>query len=270
MNLDTLIQERPLVAALLAAHTLTLLLGLCWKKRVLTNASVVGLIVAFGVNIALFVTSWSVAGRAPLKTLYETLLFVPLCVTVVTLILLAMYRLKVLVPITSALCITALMWAIVKPDVEIVNLPPALQSGWFVPHVVTYFVAYAALFVSFALAILAMARPAWRSEREPSAGFEIFAHRAAMFGFTALTFGLCMGAIWGKEAWGDYWSWDPKENWALVSFLAYLIYFHLRLVKGWQGRRAMALLVISFAAVVFTYLGMHLLPTAEGSMHVYQ
>lgn len=261
-----------LVQALLATHAAAFLIGIAWaltRKRAIGNLSMAMLVAAFGVNVALFVTSWSAAGRAPIKTLYETMLLWPMCVTLVTMILFAMYRLRVLAPITSALCIGGLVYAMAKPDAEIINLPPALQSFWFIPHVVTYFVAYSALFVSFSLAVLALWKPDWRSDRE-DAGFEVFAHRATMFGFTTLTFGLCMGAIWGKEAWGDYWSWDPKENWALVTFLAYLVYFHLRMVRGWQGRRAMALLAISFVAVVFTYLGMSLLPTAQDSMHVYQ
>jgi len=79
-----------------------------------------------------------------------------------------------------------------------------------------------------------------------------------------------MGAAWGKFAWGDYWSWDPKENWALVTWLAYMAYLHLARMPGWQGRRSAWLLVVSFGAVMFTWLGMHLLPTADNSLHVYQ
>ncbi len=100
--------------------------------------------------------------------------------------------------------------------------------------------------------------------------FEIKRREAAVFGIVALTLGLVMGAVWGKFAWGDYWSWDPKENWALVTFLAYMIYLHLRLSPGWKGKRAMWVLVFAFAAVVFTYLGMNVLPTAGESLHVYQ
>lgn len=272
MNLQHFFEERPLVGVLFLTHVVTLLLGLVWaatRRRAFANLSVVGLIAAFGVNTAVLWTSWAEAGRAPIKTLYETLLLYPWCVAIVTLLLLAMYRLKVIVPFAAAVSIAGLIYAATKQDVEVLNLPPALQSFWFVPHVVTYFVSYAALFVSFTLAVLALARPAWR---QPVSGlnFEDYAHRATMFGFAALTLGIVMGSIWGREAWGDYWGWDPKENWALVTFLAYLVYFHLKLVKGWQGRRAMAVLAVSFAAVVFTYLGMSMLPTASGSLHVYQ
>ncbi len=265
-------EERVLVALLLGVHGLAALLwaaGTVGRRGRLAEASCWAFALTFLLNTAIIAIRWVEAGRAPFKTLYETLLLYPWCVTAVTLVLLGIYRLKVLVPFSSGVCILGLAYALARPDVEIVNLPPALQSPWFVPHVVIYFVAYSALFVSFVLALLALAKPGWRVGGK-GAGFEECAHRSVLFGFAALTLGLVMGAAWGKAAWGDYWSWDPKESWALVTWLSYLIYLHLRLVRGWQGRRAMAVCVASFAAVVFTYLGMNLLPAASGSLHVYQ
>jgi ABC-type transport system involved in cytochrome c biogenesis permease subunit len=272
MMAGRLLGERPLVGALLVVTALSLagsLPRVFSRRKGLSALSAGTLALAFAANTAVIVTAWIEAGRAPFKTLYETLLLYPWCVWAVTVVLLGLYRLWVLVPFSAAANLAGLAYAVMRPDAEVVNLPPALQSVWFVPHVVTYFVAYAGLFASFTLAALALARRDWRSE-ESGRGFEDYAHRAAMFGIAALTLGLVMGALWGKAAWGDYWTWDPKENWALVSWLAYLVYLHLRLVRGWQGRPAMTVLALSFAAVVFTYLGMSLLPTAGGSLHVYQ
>jgi len=272
MTLGHSVREESLLIALVVTHSCALLLyvaGAATRRKALVTASVWIFALAFLVNSAVIVDRWIAAGRAPFKTLYETLLFYPWCVGVATLILFGLHRLRILVPFSSGVCIAGLAYAMAKPDVEIVNLPPALQSAWFVPHVVTYFISYAALFASCVLAVLALVKPDWRSE-ETGDGFEEFAHRAVMFGFTTLTLGVVMGAVWGKEAWGDYWSWDPKENWALVTWLAYLLYLHIRMVRGWTGRRAMAVCVVSFAAVVFTYLGMSLLPAASDSLHVYQ
>ena len=125
---------------------------------------------------------------------------------------------------------------------------------------------------------MALAKPYFKRKKDddedeegPGADFEKYAHEAAVFGIVALTLGLVMGAVWGKVAWGDYWSWDPKENWALVSWLCYMIYLHLRLMGSeFRGRKAMWVLTLAFGAVVFTYLGISLLPTAGGSLHVYQ
>ncbi|HEY6005457.1 MAG TPA: cytochrome c biogenesis protein CcsA, partial [Anaeromyxobacter sp.] len=77
------------------------------------------------------------------------------------------------------------------------------------------------------------------------------------------------GSVWAKSAWGDWWVWDPKENWSLVTWLIFGSYLHLRRVKGWRGDRAAWLVIVGFAVVMFTYLGMSMLPTAEESAHVY-
>ena len=89
------------------------------------------------------------------------------------------------------------------------------------------------------------------------------------FGFALLTIGLLVGSVWAKSAWGDFWVWVPKENWSLVTWLVYGGYLHLRRVRGWRGDKGAWLLIAGFAVVMFTYLGMHLLPTAEESAHVY-
>jgi cytochrome c-type biogenesis protein CcsB len=249
------------------------------QRKALSRLGLYILIAAFVLNTLIIASRWIEAGRPPFKTMYETLIFYPWCVSVVTLALVYLHRLTVLIPFAAGISVIGLAYALFRPDVEILNLPPALQSGWFVPHVVTYFVAYAGLFASFALAALALAHPYWKRRRasakvggEEGGGvdFEKYAHQAAVFGIAALTLGLVMGAVWGKVAWGDYWSWDPKENWALVTWLAYMIYLHLRLMGQWRGRPSMWVLVVAFGAVVFTYLGMNMLPTAQGSLHVYQ
>ncbi|MHC4606094.1 MAG: cytochrome c biogenesis protein CcsA [Planctomycetota bacterium] len=257
--------EQGMVTALLVVHLLALLLwvaGLAARSRTPGTAAVVVLVVALLLNTLVLGARWYEAGRAPFKTLYETFLLISWCVALMTLSLVWLHRLRLLIPFCAGACIAALGWARIRPETDIVSLPPALQSPWFVPHVVTYFMAYAALFASFALATAALAKP--------DAGFEDHAHGTAKFGFLALTLGLVMGAFWGQSAWADYWGWDAKENWALVTFLAYLVYLHLRYVKGWKGRRSMVACVLCFVAVVFTYLGMNLLPTASKSIHVYQ
>jgi ABC-type transport system involved in cytochrome c biogenesis permease subunit len=237
-----------------------------WRPGIRTGLWL--LIGAFLLNTAVLAGAWIEGGRPPFKTLFETLVFYPWCIALVTLVLVAMHRLTLMVPFAAVACLSGIGYALASPDVERVLLPPALQSAWFVPHVTTYFISYAALFASFVLALLALLDRG----RKPGRGAELgtHAHRAALFGLATLTAGLVMGGVWGKFAWGDWWGWDPKENWALVTWLAYMIYAHLRLLHGWSGRRAQLVLVAAFAAVMFTYLGMGVLPTAESSMHVYQ
>jgi ABC-type transport system involved in cytochrome c biogenesis permease subunit len=99
---------------------------------------------------------------------------------------------------------------------------------------------------------------------------EKMSYELVRFGFVLLTVGLLVGSVWAKSAWGDFWVWDPKENWSLVTWLIYGGYLHLRRVRGWRGEKGAWLLIVGIAVVIFTWFGMHLLPTAEESAHVYQ
>jgi len=277
MILDTNTLVGIMVLAYGAAF-LSSIMDLTLKRKSLEKVGLALLIVAFAFNTWAVAGRWVEAGRPPFKTMYETLIFYPWCVVTVTFVLVAMHRLFFLIPFAAGAALIGLIYALFRPDMEILNLPPALQSAWFVPHVVTYFVAYAALFASFALALTALVYPRWNKRRgharnsndDSLAKLELYAHQAAVFGIVTLTLGLVLGAAWGKMAWGEYWSWDPKENWALVCWLAYMLYLHLRLISGWREQKAMWVLVMAFAAVIFTYLGINLLPTAGGSLHSYQ
>ena len=173
-----------------------------------------------------------------------------------------------------------LAYAVAHWDAEVVKLPPALQSAWFIPHVVIYFVGYGAM--AFATATASLQLLAGRSAffarlTRVKAGtaltgamdLEQVTFDAIRFGFVLLTIGLLVGSVWAKSAWGDFWVWDPKENWSLVTWLVYGAYLHLRRVKGWRGQRAAWLAILGFAVVLFTYLGMGLLPSADESVHVY-
>jgi ABC-type transport system involved in cytochrome c biogenesis permease subunit len=257
-----------LTALLYFGAFLSFALSFRWKREYFRNAATILMGFAFAANTALIVERWISAERPPFKTLYETLIFYPWCVSAVFFVLLAMHRLFVFGIFASAISLSGFLYATYRPDLEIVNLPPALQSGWFVPHVITYFIAYAALFASCSLALLYLVRQS-KGGNFPLK-LETLSSQTLNFGFAALTLGLVMGAFWGKVAWGNYWSWDPKENWALITWLTYLVTIHFRFVRGWKGRRAAFLTIIGFATVVFTYLGMNLLPTSESSLHVYQ
>lgn len=229
------------------------------------------LALGWALNAAWIGHRWIEADRAPFKTLYESLLFFAWCAVAVTFAIEALHRIHALAPFSAVAALSALAYALVNRDVEIVNLPPALRSAWFVPHVVVYFVAYAALFASAVAGGIDLFLPPLRRALG-RAGHDVDAlvYRFVAFGYATLTLGLILGAMWAKFAWGRYWSWDSKENWALVTWLVYLTYLHLRFVRGWHGRRASWLAVGGFGVVLFTYLGMHLLPGSQGSLHVYQ
>ncbi|MBT3353922.1 MAG: cytochrome c biogenesis protein CcsA, partial [Candidatus Scalindua sp.] len=174
-------------------------------------------------------------------------------------------------------------------DSTIKELPPALQSNWLVTHVICYFLSYSALSMSFSAAIVHLVRKAFVSDtpKEASAAgsevqkkkdysFDKLAYIAVSIGFPFLTIGLITGSIWAKGAWGTYWGWDPKEIWSLISWLVYLTYMHLPLMlpktnikKSFRPILLSIILLIAFPIVLFTFMGLHKLPSSVDSDHIY-
>jgi len=275
-----------LLAALIWVYFIAFIIytiSLFSKSKGLYTFGRLTLFIGFLINGYLIIQRWMEAGRPPFKTFYESLIFASFCIILVYLIIELFRKVKIVGAASILMALGCLLFAVVKVDVEIINLPPALQSGWFIPHVVIYFVGYGALAVSFATGILYLFFPdkielkgdtAWSNFLINALGGEVidleeFTHQLIVVGFTFLNLGLLTGSLWAKFAWGDYWFWDPKENWSLITWLIYITYFHLRYIKGWRGRKAVVFAIIGFLAVVFTYLGMSVLPTASMSEHVY-
>ena len=82
-------------------------------------------------------------------------------------------------------------------------------------------------------------------------------YRTISFGFPLLTIGIIAGAVWANEAWGSYWSWDPKETWALITWLVFASYLHARLTKSWQGEKPAMIASLGFVVVWICYLGVN-------------
>jgi ABC-type transport system involved in cytochrome c biogenesis permease subunit len=97
---------------------------------------------------------------------------------------------------------------------------------------------------------------------------EDITYRVIIAGWPLLTIGIVMGGMWANEAWGRFWGWDPKETWALITWVVYAGYLHTRITMGWSGKRPAAIAVFAFAVVVFTFMGVNLGLTGEG-LHTY-
>ncbi|MCS7179654.1 MAG: c-type cytochrome biogenesis protein CcsB, partial [Anaerolineae bacterium] len=145
---------------------------------------------------------------------------------------------------------------------EVRPLVPALQSkGILAAHVGVMVLAYAALSLSFAAAVLYLLQGGERRRfpRLPSPDLlDEIAFRSVAIGFPLLALGIALGAYWGNTAWGRYWGWDPKETSSLVTWLIYGVYLHLRGLRGWRGNRSAVLLVAAYGAVLFTYFAVNL------------
>ena len=219
-------------------------------------------------GIILLTTLWITLDRPPLRTLGETRWWY--AVLVPTLGFLIGWRFE-----TRALaipsCLMGAMFALINiqnPDYMDKTLMPALQSPWFVPHVVVYMLAYSALGLSSLIGAWI-----WISrvvKRQPlQAGDIDLPHRLVMVGFPLLTCGLLFGAFWAKEAWGHYWTWDPKETWAFLTWMAYLAYLHVMTRHALKPALKISLLVIGFAVLMACWFGVNYLPTSQESVHTY-
>lgn len=148
---------------------------------------------------------------------------------------------------------------------EVAPLVPVLRSIWLQLHVAAAVIAYGLFALSFALSavyLLLKGKDGFISAKT----LDSMIYRFIAAGFPFMTMVIITGAIWAEEAWGAWWSWDPKETWALITWLIYALYLHFRRTRQWSGRVAAWLALSGFAAVVFTMLGVtYLLP----GMHSY-
>lgn len=145
-------------------------------------------------------------------------------------------------------------------------LVPALQNHWLLTvHVLAAVLAYGAAAVSCGAAVLLLISLRRGGESPQTARLDEIAYRSVVVSYPLLTMMLVLGAVWADIAWGTYWSWDPKETSALMTWLIYGGYLHARVVNGWRGKRAAVLLLVAFASVLFTFFGNLFL----GGLHSY-
>jgi cytochrome c-type biogenesis protein CcsB len=139
---------------------------------------------------------------------------------------------------------------------------PALQSSWLGIHVVASLIGYAFFTISFVSSVVYLAIFRGSAPKRPSLVFSLDAltYRTISLGFLFLALGIITGSVWAERAWGSYWSWDPKETWALITWLIYAIYLHARLITGWRAKNRAWLAVVGFLSLIFTYVGVRFLP----------
>ena len=150
-------------------------------------------------------------------------------------------------------------------------LPPALQSPWFIPHLIVYMAGYALLATATLLVIyiLCFRRHSGLDPESPGQEMSII-DNLVYVGLAFLTFGMLMGALWAKEAWGHYWTWDPKETWAAITWLCYLLYLHFRNIQPREWRKSCWILLLAFVCLQICWWGINYLPSAQGlSIHTY-
>lgn len=208
-------------------------------------------------------------GHAPLSNLYESLVFYSAVIAIVYLVIEWRYAMPTIGAFVMPFAFLAMAYASLSPNVNdrIQPLLPALKSNWLIAHVITCFIGYAAFAVAFGLSLMYVLKAKQTGDSQSLIGrfpnirvLDELNHQMIMFGFLFLTAGIITGAVWANSAWGRYWGWDPKETWSLITWLIYATLLHARFMRGWQGKRIAYLSMAGFAAVLFTYFGVNLLP----------
>ncbi len=203
------------------------------------------------------------AHRVPWANMFEFSVTATAIIVGVFLIVQLWQDLRFLGVFVVGFVLIALGIATVNFYVDVVPLPPALQSGWLVIHV---FVAslgtgFFALGAALSIVQLMQARRAAGKavglrflDTLPSAErLENLAYRVIVVGFVLWTFTLIAGAIWAERAWGRYWGWDTKEVWTFIIWTIFAGYIHARATRGWRGSRSATLAIVGFSAVIFNF-----------------
>ena len=241
---------------------------------------------------------WIVAGYFPLSNLYESLLFLTWTLLTIYLYVENKTKSKlmgaILIPV--ALLITGFANLTLSPDMQKASpLVPALQSNWLMMHVSMMMLSYATLIMGSLLCILFLVISKYQdvdlqlvdesslplynvmldyyeaklfspSDEISELGklkllqsLDNWSYRIIGLGFPFLTIGIIAGGVWANEAWGSYWSWDPKETWALITCIVFATYLHSRITKGWEGKKTAILGGLGFFVIWICYLGVNFL-----------
>ena len=227
-----------------------------------------------GLAAVALVVSLAVRGvnydRIPLSSLYEFIICFVGGLLIAHLLISLKLKSPVLTLLVGLVGFAALSYVgTLSP--EAMPLMPALKSKWLVAHVLTAIVSYGCFGISFCIAIMYLVKE--RSENPEASGIipgckqlDSYVHNLNVVGFAFQTLLIITGAVWAEQAWGTWWSWDPKETWSLITWLMYAAYLHGYRAWSWKGRKSAILSIIGFAVVLFTLLGVTFL---LGGLHSY-
>jgi len=214
-------------------------------------------------------------GHAPLSNMYESLVFFSWSIGIFYLWIEWKFKNRLIGAFSVPFAFLSMAYASFASEIssEIKPLIPALQSNWLIAHVVTCFIGYAAFAVACGMGFMYLVKDRREHEKKTTGDkvttlvdtlpspriIDDVTYKSIIFGFVWLSTGIITGAIWANEAWGTYWSWDPKETWSLITWFVYAAALHARFTRGWGGRRIAWIAVIGFLSVIFTYYGVNFL-----------
>ena len=229
---------------------------------------------------------WITQHYFPLSNLYESLIFLSWGISSIQIYIISKTTSKLFGALSTPLLFFLSGFSSLTLPTEMqkaLPLVPSLQSNWLMMHVSMMMISYATLIIGSLFSIFYLflvnfniSKNSIENKIVPTANgiissseassknsllqiIDIWSYRIIGLGFPFLTIGIISGAVWANEAWGSYWSWDPKETWALITWLIFAIYLHSRLLKGWQGTKAAFLGSCGFFVIWICYLGVNFL-----------
>ena len=240
-----------------------------WRGRAAAaySTTLLGLLVFFSFIVAI----WVSLERPPLRTMGETRLWYSFFLPLAGLTVYLRWRYRWILSFSCLLSLVFICVNLFKPEIHSKTLMPALQSPWFAPHVIVYMFAYAVLGAAALTALYLLARGTKKDGAltRDSAQLSSLDNMVGV-GTAFMTFGMLFGSLWAKEAWGHYWSWDPKETWAAITWFAYLTYIHYRQMPAHKPKLALWMVLAAFVLLQMCWWGINYLPAAQGaSAHVY-
>jgi cytochrome c-type biogenesis protein CcsB len=231
--------------------------GLCWAAVIM---GFTGLLVRWYESYLIGAD----VGHIPVSNLYEVFILFSMITALFYLYYEQSYgtrQLGAFVLLVISAAVAFLLWYTVSRDAaDIQPLVPALQSWWMKIHVPANFIGYG----TFSLAAMVGVAYLFKSkgvlqDRLPSLDvLDDVMYKAIAVGFAFFTIATILGALWAAEAWGGYWSWDPKETWALIVWLNYAAWLHMRLMKGLRGQVAAWWAVVGLLVTTFAFLGVNM------------
>jgi cytochrome c-type biogenesis protein CcsB len=268
------------------------------KSNLLSNFGKLSATIASGLLFFVLCSRWIIAGYFPLSNLYESLLFLTWTLLTLYLYIESQTKSKligaILIPV--ALLINGFSNLTLSPEMQKASpLVPALQSNWLMMHVSMMLLSYGTLIMGSLLSILFLVISQYREvdlkqvdetstplynimldyyeaklvspqsnvselgKLKLLQSLDNWSYRIIGLGFPFLTIGIIAGGVWANEAWGSYWSWDPKETWALITWIVFAVYLHARITKGWEGKRTAILGGLGFFVIWICYLGVNFL-----------
>jgi cytochrome c-type biogenesis protein CcsB len=232
------------------------------RGRLLQNVGVVVALIGLGFHAAGIAMRCMIAGRPPVTNMYESIIWVSLAVSFFGMIFFARYRARVYLlaalPVTLIALLLVHQMPIAMPS-SIDPLVPVLRDNfWLTVHVLTITLSYAAFALAMGFGHILL----WRYARDPAAAradapMHFWLYRVLQLGVLLLAAGTILGGVWANYSWGRFWGWDPKETWALIALLCYILALHGRLA-GWWTRFGLAVAsVVCFLAVLMAWYGVN-------------